>query len=242
VNEALALLADFSMITLTRDTASIHRLVQTVARTPDPTGADLHRTEEAIRHAHTTAATALRDALPEDPIANVTGWPRWRALLPHINALTDHTHPGDDTEATDAILVSASVFLQDQGQFPQAVNYAHRSLITSTGLNGEDHPETLTSRSNLASAYHSAGDLERAIPLHEQTLTDRERVLGNDHPHTLASRNNLANAHELAGDSERAIPLYERTLADAESVLGREHTTTRIVRDNLTRARIPSEA
>ena len=47
---------------------------------------------------------------------------------------------------------------------------------------GEHHPNTLSSRNNLASAYQAAGDLGRAIPLYEQTLTDSERVLGEDHP------------------------------------------------------------
>jgi hypothetical protein len=59
---------------------------------------------------------------------------------------------------------------------------------------GADHPDTLTSRNNLAGAYESAGDLGRAIPLFEQTLTDRTRVLGEDHPSTLTTRNNLASA------------------------------------------------
>ncbi|KOV85961.1 tetratricopeptide repeat protein, partial [Nocardia sp. NRRL S-836] len=69
-------------------------------------------------------------------------------------------------------------------------------------------PNTLSSRNNLANAYQAAGDLDRAIPLHEATLTDRERLLGPDHPNTLSSRNNLANAYQAAGDLDRAIPLY----------------------------------
>ena len=64
---------------------------------------------------------------------------------------------------------------------------------------GPDHPDTLTSRNNLATAYQAAGRAAEAIPLHEQTLADRERVLGPDHPDTLASRNNLANAYQEAG-------------------------------------------
>jgi Tetratricopeptide repeat len=43
---------------------------------------------------------------------------------------------------------------------------------------GPDHPDTLASRNNLAAAYESAGNLGRAIPLYEQTLTERQRVLG----------------------------------------------------------------
>ncbi|MFE4612008.1 tetratricopeptide repeat protein, partial [Streptomyces niveus] len=59
---------------------------------------------------------------------------------------------------------------------------------------GEDHPSTLTSRNNLAYAYESAGDLGRAIPLYEQTLTDSVRLLGEDHPTTHVVRDNLQQA------------------------------------------------
>ncbi|MEV8354832.1 tetratricopeptide repeat protein, partial [Streptomyces niveus] len=83
----------------------------------------------------------------------------------------------------------------------------------------------------------SAGDLERAVPLFEQTLTDRQRVLGDDHPYTVKSRNNLAKAYESAGDLERAVPLFEQTLTDSARVLGKDHPTTRAVRDNLQQAR-----
>ncbi|WP_189250192.1 tetratricopeptide repeat protein, partial [Streptosporangium pseudovulgare] len=79
--------------------------------------------------------------------------------------------------------------------------------------------------------------LTRAIPLHEQTLTDRIRILGADHPNTLNSRNNLASAYESAGDLTRAIPMYEQTLTDCIRVLGEEHPLTVTVRNNLTAAR-----
>jgi tetratricopeptide repeat protein len=53
---------------------------------------------------------------------------------------------------------------------------------------GPDHPDTLTSRNDLAVAYKAAGRADEAIALHERTLADRERVLGKTHPPTLASR------------------------------------------------------
>jgi len=61
---------------------------------------------------------------------------------------------------------------------------------------GPDHPDTLTSRNNLAYAYKSAGQLDQAIPLYQATLTDCERVLGPDHPMTSTVRNNLRKARE----------------------------------------------
>ncbi|MBL1117804.1 ATP-binding protein [Streptomyces sp. 110] len=229
--DALALLNDFSMITLTESTSAMHRLLQALARTPDPK--DPHRSDSAISQAQSTAATLIHDALPDDPETNTAGWPRWRALLPHIDAYLTHTHPDTDTAETDGILYSASQFLHGQGQLSQATQYAQRSVTTSARLNGEDHPDTLTSRNHLASAYESAGSLGRAIPLHEQTLTDSIRVLGEDHPDTLISRNNLAGAYGSVGDLGRAISLYEQNLTDRIRVLGEDHPDTLISRNNL---------
>jgi hypothetical protein len=52
----------------------------------------------------------------------------------------------------------------------------HRRIL------GPDHPNTLTSRNNLALAYRKAGRLDEAITLLEETLRDCERVLSPGHP------------------------------------------------------------
>ena len=100
-------------------------------------------------------------------------------------------------------------------------------------LLGEDHPDTLASRSNLAVAYVSAGRLAEAIALYEQVLTDRTRILGEDHPDTLTSRNNLAGAYREAGRLGQAIALYEQVLTDRTRVLGEDHPDTLASRHNL---------
>ncbi|MDX3321194.1 tetratricopeptide repeat protein [Streptomyces sp. ME03-5684b] len=84
-------------------------------------------------------------------------------------------------------------------------------------------------------------DLGRAIPLFEQTLTDRQRVLGTDHPDTLSLRNNLAYAYRTAGDLSRATPLYEQTLTDAERVLGTDHPMIAVLRTSIERTRSASD-
>ena len=49
---------------------------------------------------------------------------------------------------------------------------------THEGQTGADHPETLTSMNNLAVGYRSAGKLELALPLCEETLKIRKAKLG----------------------------------------------------------------
>ena len=216
---AVGRLAAYSMLTAAPGTLAMHRLVQAVTRTPDPD--DPHRDPQAIDAARDQATRQLADALPDwqDP----AGWPGWRMLLPHIDALASHAPPDTDTHATAYLLNQAGLFLDGQGQPVRAAGYLQRALAGRVRVLGADHPDTLASRNNLAAAHHAVGDLGRAIPLHEQTLADRLRVLGADHPDTLASRNNLAYAYQAAGDLGRAIPLYEQTLADSVRVLGADH-------------------
>jgi tetratricopeptide (TPR) repeat protein len=228
VDDGLALLHSYSMITLTPRSVTIHRLVQAVARLPDP--ADPHRTPDAISQARDRAAHVLLDTLPEGPLFNVPGWPRWRELLPHALALTDHID--QDTPATAAILTAASGFLQGDGHFDQAIATTRRAVDACQQLHGPDAPDTLTARSFLASAYRAAGDLE-ATPLHQQNLDDCERVYGADHPETLVARANLAYLYAMQGDPARARELHERNLADYERVLGPDHPNTLNARANL---------
>ncbi|MFE7077430.1 tetratricopeptide repeat protein, partial [Streptomyces sp. NPDC057620] len=230
--KAIGRLIAYSMITDNRDTTvSVHRLVQALARTPDPD--DPHRQPAAIDHARDQATTLLADTFPNDSDAQPGTWPRCRALLAHADALTAHHPPDYDTVETALVLYRTAEYRAGQGALAPALHALHRALATEERVLGGDHPDTLASRNNLASVYESAGDLGRAIPLYERTLDERERVLGGDHPDTLASRNNLAGAYESAGDLGRAIPLYERTLDERERVLGGDHPDTLTSRNNL---------
>ncbi|MCX5236132.1 tetratricopeptide repeat protein [Streptomyces prunicolor] len=232
--QLLGLLADYSMITLDRTGVGIHLLVQMVARTPSAD--DPHRDQARILAARERATQLMLDELPRDPRGNVAGWPTWRALLPHVEAILDAFEPGEDTAEVDLILTLTGLFLWEQGQLSQATDCLSRSLVAATRLYGEDDPSTLTSRNNLAVVYRASGDVARAVPLYERTLEDRVRVLGEDHPDTLISRNNLAYAYEASGDVARAVPLYERTLEDRVRVLGEDHPDTLISRNNLAAA------
>jgi tetratricopeptide (TPR) repeat protein len=234
VDDALALLNAYSMITLTPDTITLHRLLQAVARTPD--AADPHRTPEAVSRARDRAATLLLDSLPERPLVNVPGWPRWRALLPHAAAFTDHAGPEQDTPAIASILTAISAFMLGDGHQDQAITAAQRAVDASRKLHGPDARETLIARSFLASAYRDAGDLAAAGPLHAANLADSERTLGTDHPETLAARGNLAYFYALTHDEHRALALHERNLGDYERTLGPDHPDTVNARANLASA------
>ncbi|RSM34661.1 tetratricopeptide repeat protein [Amycolatopsis balhimycina DSM 5908] len=231
LSEALGRLAAYSMVTLTGNTVAVHRLVQAVTRTPDPT--DPHRQPADIATARDNTATFLSTALPDLDPDTPANWPAYRMVLPHARALLEHTTPDTDTIQTSHLLNELGLYVEGQGDVGTAIGYLIRARDSYQRLYGPDHRATLASRNNLASTYESAGDLGRAIPLYEATLADYERVLGPDHPNTLSSRNNLAAAYQAAGDLGRAIPLFEATLADYERVLGPDHPDTLSSRNNL---------
>jgi hypothetical protein len=56
---------------------------------------------------------------------------------------------------------------------------------------GPEHPDTLTSVSQLGSVLEQQGKYEEAEAMHRQDLAGSEKVLGPEHPDTLTSMHNL---------------------------------------------------
>ncbi|WP_307874237.1 FxSxx-COOH system tetratricopeptide repeat protein [Frankia sp. AgW1.1] len=206
---------------------TVHRLIAAATRA-QMTPHDRAATEAA-------AVRLLAAAVPTE-VRDPQGWPRWRGLLPHVQAALDTDHDGGSERTVRAVswlCDRTGMYLEHHGRPDSALPYLQRGLALDETHLGAEHPDTLASRNNLAGAYRAAGRVEQAIGLFEQTLTDCERVLGAEHPDTLTSRNNLAGAYRAAGRVEQAIGLYEQTLTDSERVLGAEHPDTLASRNNL---------
>jgi hypothetical protein len=103
INEALGILASYSMITLTADAISIHRLVQAVLRTRSEKPPSADSPEDGPQPV--AVATGLLDAAaPSRNIQmGVEDWPRWRALAPHIEKLADLIPDGEATSKLERV-------------------------------------------------------------------------------------------------------------------------------------------
>jgi tetratricopeptide (TPR) repeat protein len=235
VQQALGQLGAYNMVNLDPGgaTVRVHRLVQAVARTPD-TG-DPHRQPGDIQASRETATRLLAEAFPENTDEPAL-WPACRALLPHIEALADTAEPDTDTADTVVLLNRAAQFLDDQGAPAQAIRYFTRAGVAAGREFGEDHPNTLAIRANLAHANVTAGYLDRAVSQYEEVLADAGEVLSSDDSLILISRSNLAVAYKRAGHVRQAIALYEQALADCRRVLGRDHIATLACQVNLATA------
>ncbi|MEU5666743.1 FxSxx-COOH system tetratricopeptide repeat protein [Streptomyces longwoodensis] len=232
IAEAIGTLAAYSMVTDTGTTLTIHRLVQTVLRTAPPSD---HTQPPRHLQGRDRAEQAVLHHLAPLPGQDTTD-SQWDTLTPHLVTLAATAPPGHhNTRLTDAYATAANR-LHHQGHTARTIPLLKATLAQSEQILGDTHPNTLTSRNNLAAAYRAVGDLGRAIPLLEATLAQREQVLGDTHPNTLITRSNLAHAYRDAGVLGRAIPLYEATLAQREQILGDTHPNTLISRNNLAHA------
>ena len=232
VDEAVGRLAGSSLLTFSVDGAMVtaHRLVMRVIRERLALQGHLAATCQAAATALQARAEALYEVWQDRPAR--------RDLVEQILAVHEASSSGEaGSELTQAILGlrgRAVWFLLDLGDSAaQAIEVGEALLADYERVLGLDHPDSLTSRNYLATAYRAAGRAAEAIPLHERTLADSERVLGPDHPDTLTSRNNLGEAYRGAGRAAEAIPLHQRTLADRERVLGLDHPGTLTSRNNL---------
>lgn len=167
------------------------RLAATAARlTPDDDGIRRLRTEIAQLAAEAGAAAG-----------------RWREADGQWSAAVEYATGGATATAVALLnrLAIAAVAQYGAGRYAIARITLRRVVLLAERHLGLDHPDTLTSRSNLAACLESLGRAEEAEPMLRATLADRERVLGPDHPDTLNSRNNLAQCLEHLGRAEEAF-------------------------------------
>ncbi|MFE2306262.1 tetratricopeptide repeat protein, partial [Streptomyces sp. NPDC059411] len=98
---------------------------------------------------------------------------------------------------------------------------------------GPRHPETLTSRHQLAFFIGESGAHRAAATRFAALVSDAGEVLGPDHPDTLAARHQLAYFTGAAGDTGAAARQLEALLADRLRVHGPGHPLVLAARRSL---------
>jgi serine/threonine protein kinase len=122
------------------------------------------------------------------------------------------------------------------GDHEQAIAHLQRARALVAGKLGPDHPDTLTSMSDLALAYQAAGKPDFAVPLYQEALRKMSAKLGPDHRITLQSANNLVVTYLEAGKLNLALTLLQETVAKMQAKLGPDHRTTLAGMGNLASA------
>ncbi len=177
---------------------------------------------------------SLHTCLPRDVWSDPDQWPLWQRLLPHVLAATDPTRALDEVaDEVSWLLDRAASYRHTRGEPRAALPLHRRAHDLLQDRLGADHPDTLTTATNLAGDLRSLGEYQQAQALDEDTLTRSRQVLGKDHPDTLTTANNLArDLHEL-GEYQQAQALDEDTLTRSRRVLGKDHPATLTSAHNL---------
>ncbi|MDH6463104.1 hypothetical protein M2302_003289 [Micromonospora sp. A200] len=223
--KALRLLHRYSLLTHTPTNGPravrIHALTARATRetTTTNTATLAHAAADALLHLwpandHTTPDLTATLRTNTTTLADIAGDLLWHP----------HGHP---------LLYQSGNSLLRAGLPTPATTYWHHMTEQAARLLGDEHPDTLTARANLAASYWQAGRTADAITIEEKVVADRERLLGDDHPDTLTARANLAASYWQAGRTADAITIEEKVLADRERLLGDDHPDTLTARANL---------
>ncbi|MEV5314491.1 NB-ARC domain-containing protein [Streptomyces sp. NPDC052610] len=208
VTEAIRRLAAHSMIRLHEDgDLSVHRLVQAVARS------------EGETYAHQAALLLFKAGLRALGVAAETRW------LTHLDALASYAAPSDD-RAEEAWLFQLGGIKQRHFQVNHSIELLHRALAAAERVWGPRAEDTLFVRSELAHVYGDVEDVERAVALLEQNVTDYLRVYGRRDPRVFAARTALDQELVRAGRAKEALASAARNAGEAERVLGADAEAT----------------
>lgn len=109
-------------------------------------------------------------------------------------------------------------------------------LAVHRRIRGDEHPNTLTLMSNLATNFINQGKLADAESLEREILVVRRRVLGPEHPHTLSTAGNLSVSLAMQGKHVEAESIVRELLAVRRRVLGEHHPNTLVSAGNLVSA------
>ncbi|MEI2814950.1 MAG: toll/interleukin-1 receptor domain-containing protein [Microthrixaceae bacterium] len=209
----------------------VHTLAAATARQLVPVdGADVFRERLCA------AAFAVVDRVPW---ADVSRHGEIVPVLPHARALA-----GDRVEPTgsaglrlwNAVLLIdtyAGSWTGDDSSRARFLTQRERCHGAHRRILGDDHPDTLTAKANLAVSLRALGDAAAARTLQQDVLDARRRILGDDHPDTLTAKANLAVSLRALGDAAAARTLQQDVLDARRRILGDDHPDTLTAKANL---------
>lgn len=225
--EALGTLTAYSFITKRQEqeqSYDMHRLVYLATR-------NWLRTNDQLPAWTKKALIRLTDIIPPG------GHERreiWTDYLPHgIHVVKASDEMIDVVNYKIDLLNNIGHCQNSLGQYRESANTHRQVLEWRQEILGNEHPNTLISIHNLASALSDQGRYKEAEMMHREELELREKISGKEHPDMLVSRHDLALALHGQGKYEEAEKTHRDVLELSKKVLGKEHLYTLTTMNNL---------
>ncbi|KAJ7443678.1 hypothetical protein FB451DRAFT_1437090 [Mycena latifolia] len=148
---------------------------------------------------------------------------KWDDGVELANSMLPIASVGVNALRIEGVLAS---ICRGKGEFHRARLLGESVLERQRTLQGEDHPDALSSMANLAMTYRELGQFKKAEGLEKMVLDKRTALLGQDHPDTLSSMANLAATYWELGEFKKAEELETNVLNKSQTVLGEDHPDT----------------
>ena len=222
LDDAVGALLQHSLLEVTHEGWSVHRLVQAVTR--DRLG------DEAPTWA-SAAVARVRVMFPYDMNDPAT-WPPTERLVSHaLNSASHAAERAVGLEAAAYLFNEVSLYLQlVRVQLDQSLIHQRRALAIREQVHGPEHPEVAVAANNFGLILQDQGDLAGALEYTKRALAIGEKVYGSEHPTVAIRANNIGTILKEQGDLAGALEYTKRALAINEKVYGPEHPHTRMTK------------
>jgi tetratricopeptide (TPR) repeat protein len=222
----LAMLRDYSFVSITADANifEMHRLVQFSTQR-------WLKADDSFEHWGLQFMKNLDDAFPP---GNFESWKECRSLFPHAMMALRTKILGEEAIIRQAsLLLHSGLYASEMGAYVDAEKMTEKSVRDRHRVLGDEHPDTIRSKANLASTYLYQGRWDEAEKLRLEVLETSKRVLGDEHPDTITSKANLASTYSYQGRWDEAEKLMLEVLETSKRVLGDEHPDSITSKANL---------
>ncbi len=112
----------------------------------------------------------------------------------------------------------------EAGQYRTAITPGREAVELRRRLLGADHPDYLTSASDLGWMYRESSDYAAAEPLLKEALEGQKKSLGEMHPSTALRHNVLGWLYKYQGRLDEAERLFRRAGEIFSALFGENHT------------------
>lgn len=150
-----------------------------------------------------------------------------RPLTAAVVAALRAQHPRDN-EFFARALGAHSMVVSNTGPYVEAEALRREELALNTQIYGEDHPYTLSSRSDLATVLFAQRRFDEALPLFEGVLRSRREQLDLETPAVSLALNHVASTLVALGRADEARPYAEEALRIRLKLFGENHRNTAI--------------
>ena len=226
LGEAMASIRSFSLVqrSASRQTFSVHRLLQTVLREHVPVDARFDVAQHAVLLV--VAAFARVDG--------IATWAERDQLFPHALAAARIAVEWELGTLESAELVRRTGgHLRTLGQLAESERFLTRALAVAEQVGGQECPEVASCLDALGSLYQVMGRYERAESVQARSQAIRQMGSRADEATMSSALNDRGTLYLRQGKYPDAEPLFRRYLAIKERELGQDDPELVVALNNL---------